>query len=173
MVSEAAAARSVPGTRLHQIIKDLGVTHVVTVPDTHQRTLMTALFEYPDIQVITVSTEDEAIGINAGLYMGGKKPMMLVQQLGVFASMNAMRGIALDMNVPTFILAGMFGRDVSKTVEDNPGRGVRLVGPMLDAVGVPNYLVESEDDLDVVAKGYAEAHESHGPVVILIGAPTS
>ena len=85
---------SVPAQLLHQQIVDLGVTHVVTVPDTHQRTLLTGLYNEPRLKVITVSTEDEAICINAGLWMGGQEPILLIQNLGVFAAMNALRGIA-------------------------------------------------------------------------------
>src|SRR4051812_22002213 len=114
-----AVAASVPAGLLYDEIKRLGITHVVTVPDTHQRTLLDLLYGDPALRTLTVSTEDEAFGINAGLYMGGAVPMVVLQQVGLFASVNTLRGIALDMGVPTFILAGLFGRDVSRTVPEN------------------------------------------------------
>lgn len=109
-----AGAESVPAEILHDAIRELGITHVVTVPDTHQKTLLSRLFDDQQLRVVTVATEDDAFGVTAGLYMGGAVPMMVIQQLGVFAGVNALRGIALDMNVPTLVLAGLFGRDVSK-----------------------------------------------------------
>ena len=169
----APVATSIPAAALQAEIKRLGVTHVVTVPDTHQRSLLELLFRDPEIRTLTVSTEDEAIGINAGLYMGGAEPMLVIQQLGLFAGTNALRGIAMDMQVPTFILAGMFGRDVSKVPAENRGSAVRLIEPLLDALGVPHYLMESPDDLGMVARAFAESRDRHGPVIVLVGAPTA
>src|SRR6266571_5689304 len=170
---DAVAAKSVPAELLHEAIRELGVTHVVTVPDTHQRTLLDRLYEDPDIRVITVTTEDDAIGVNAGLYMGGAVPMLVVQQLGLFASMNALRGIALDMNVPTLILAGLFGRDVSKSTADNRARSVRLVGPLLDSVEVPHYAIDGPGDVGCIKAAFDESRTRCGPVVVFVGAPTS
>jgi sulfopyruvate decarboxylase subunit alpha len=164
--------QSVPAEPLHTAIRELGITHVVTVPDTHQRTLLDRLYKDEQITVITVSTEHEAIGINAGLYMGGVVSMVLIQQLGLFAGMNALRGIALDMNVPTLILAGLYGRDVTRTTAENDARSVRLVGPMLDAMGVPHYSIDGPGDVGVIRTAFDQSRAIHGPTVVFVGAPT-
>ena len=70
-----------------------------------------------------VCTEDEAMGINAGLYMTGHRPMLLIQNNGLYACVNTLKAIALDAQVPTFMLIGQFGRDVNKRVEDSPQPG--------------------------------------------------
>ena len=44
---------------------------VLSVPDTHQRTLIAHLERDPDVRMLTCSTEDEANAIAAGLYVGG------------------------------------------------------------------------------------------------------
>lgn len=168
-----AAAESVPAEILHEAIRDLGITHVVTVPDTHQKTLLARLFEDDQIRVVTVTTEDDAIGVTAGLYMGGAVPMMVIQQLGVFASINTLRGIALDMNVPTLILAGLFGRDVSKSTAENRARSVRLVEPLLDSLEVPHYAIDRSDEVGVIKQAFEESRVRFGPVVVFVGAPTS
>jgi sulfopyruvate decarboxylase TPP-binding subunit len=167
------AAESVPAEILHQAIRDLGITHVVTVPDTHQKTLLARLFEDGDIRVVTVATEDDAFGVTAGLYMGGAVPMMVIQQLGVFAGVNALRGIALDMNVPTLVLAGLFGRDVSKPTSENRARSVRLVEPLLDSLEVPHYAIDGPDDAGLLRQAFDESRVRNGPVIVFVGAPTS
>jgi sulfopyruvate decarboxylase subunit alpha len=169
----SAVAVSVPAETLHREIKQFGITHVVTVPDTHQRSLLARLFVDPEIRTITVATEDEAMGVNAGLYMGGATPMLVIQQLGLFASVNTLRGLALDMNVPTFIMAGLYGRDVSKTVDDNPQRSVHQIAPLLEALDVPHYLLEGPNDVRIVRRAFQQSRETSGPVVVLIGAPTA
>ncbi|MGH9847960.1 MAG: hypothetical protein ACREEM_55445, partial [Blastocatellia bacterium] len=72
-------ARAVDAQALLDAMRSAGITHVLTVPDTHQRTLPALLAETDTPKLITVCTEDEAIGINAGLYIGGARPMLLIQ----------------------------------------------------------------------------------------------
>jgi len=162
-MTPTAAAESVPAELLHAAIRSLGITHIVTVPDTHQKTLLARLFEDPEIRVVTLSTEDDAIGVTAGLYMGGAVPMMIIQQLGVFASINSLRGIALDMNVPTLIMAGLFGRDVSKSTAENRSRSVRLVEPLLDSLEVPHYAIDGAGDVGLwFDRGHVVVHGQFG-----------
>jgi len=168
-----AVVDSVPAHLLHQQVIDLGISHVVTVPDTHQRTLLTSLYAEPRIKMITVSTEDEAICVGAGLWMGGAEPLLLIQNLGVFAAMNALRGIAQDKKVPTCMLVGQFNRDVTKTAEENPVSGVRLIEPVLATMGVSCYRIDRAEEAPNLTKAFLESREHRTPTVALIGAPTS
>jgi sulfopyruvate decarboxylase TPP-binding subunit len=168
-----AYAESIPAADLHREIKALGVTHVLIVPDTHQKTLLASLDGDGDLKKLTLSTEDEAICVNAGLWIGGAEPIAIIQNVGLFAAMNALRGVALDMRVPTCLIVGQFGRDVSKPVEENASTGVRLLEPVLDAMGVPYYRLDFADQLGVLRKAWDQSRAERTPVVVLIGAPTS
>src|SRR5919198_99079 len=92
----------------------LDITHVINVPDTHQRTLLAELSAQSRIRLLTACTEDEAIAINAGLWIGGQRPIVDIQQVGLLAAMNNLKGIAMDARIPTCMLVGYFGRDVTK-----------------------------------------------------------
>lgn len=166
-------ALPVPAADLLHEIQALGITHVLNVPDTHQKTLLAALAGAESPRLLTVCTEDEAIAINAGLYIGGQRPMLSIQNTGFFASLNALRGIALDAKVPTFLLVGLFGRQVTRTPAENRGRAVRLVQPTLETWGVPCYTLEGPDDLPKLAEAYRHCQEIKGPVAVLVGAPTA
>ncbi len=167
------AVQSVPAELLLNEIINLGVTHVVTVPDTHQRTLLELLAEDSRLNLLTVSTEDEAIGVNAGLWIGGAEPLLLIQNVGFFAGLNALRAIAQDMKTPACILVGQFGRDLERTVEDNQASAVRLVGPLMETMNVPFYTIDTAGDVPLLTRAFAESRERHGPVVVLISAPTA
>ena len=172
-MTTAPVVESVPASLLHGAIKALGVTHVLTVPDTHQKTLLASLMQDPDLSLITLSTEDEAICVNAGLWMGGANPLLLIQNVGLFAAMNALRGVAMDMRVPTCLLTGQYGRDVTKTVEENKGSAVRLIEGVMASMDVPTYRIDRPDEVANLTKGFAESRERRGPVVVLVGAPTA
>jgi sulfopyruvate decarboxylase subunit alpha len=166
-------ARPIPSEALFEEIRRLDVSYVVIVPDTHQKTLLDRLARVGRPRLLTVCTEDEAIAINAGLYAGGERPMLIVQQNGLFASINALKGIALDAEVPTFMLVGLYGRDVTRPARESRSRAVRMVEPTLEAWGVPYYSLESPDDLPLLGHAYRQSLEQRGPVAVLVGAPTS
>jgi sulfopyruvate decarboxylase subunit beta len=150
----------------------IGTTHVVTVPDTHQKTVMTALDE-SDIPVVRAATEDDVLAICAGLWMAGHRPVALIQQLGIFASVNALRAFTHDQGVPLAILAGMYGRDVDKTVEADPGSAVNLCLPLLDTLGIRHVLVEGMADAHAIQPGLAAAFDHRCTSAVLLGAPTA
>jgi sulfopyruvate decarboxylase TPP-binding subunit len=157
---------------LHELFQ-LRISHVINVPDTHQRTLLAALARQSRMRVLTACTEDEAIAINAGLWIGGQRPILSIQQVGLLAALNNVKGISMDARVPTCMLVGYFGRDVSRTARDNPGRGVHLIEPTLDAWGVKYFPVEDPSDVPAIGEAYRYSLEHSGPSVVLIGAPTA
>ena len=73
--------------------------------------------------MLTVCTEDEAIAINAGLWVGGQRPMLSIQHVGLLAALNNVKGISMDARIPTCMLVGYFGRDVGAVRAGNPARG--------------------------------------------------
>lgn len=173
MVQAERAAVSVPAGAIVDEMLKLGVTHVIIVPDTHQRTLLAELARQSRIRLLAACTEDEAIAINAGLWVGGQRPMLSIQQVGLLAAMNNLKGIAMDARIPTCMLVGYFGRDVSRPARDNAARSIRLIEPTLDTWGVAYFPIEGPDDLPAVGEAYRHSLAQQGPAVVLIGAPTS
>jgi sulfopyruvate decarboxylase TPP-binding subunit len=158
---------------LHQEVSKLGISHVLTVPDTAQRTFMASLLADPAIATHVFSTEHEAIACNAGLWMGGSDALVLIQNTGVFASTNALRGIAIDLGIPTFIVVGQYAHDVNLAVEDDPNTAVRLIKPVLNAMYVPCYVLDRPSDVGLLTEGYNQSRTERRPVVCLLTAPTS
>jgi sulfopyruvate decarboxylase len=173
MVQAAPVALSIPASAIVRELQALGITHVINVPDTHQRTVLSELARQSQIRLLTACTEDEAIAINAGLYIGGQWPMLLIQQVGLLAALNNVKGISMDARIPTCMLVGYFGRDVTRSARDNAARAVHLIEPTLDTWGVPYFPLEGPDDLPAIATAYRHSLKHLGPSVILVGAPTS
>ncbi len=173
MAETAAVAISVPAEAIVREIEALGITHVVNVPDTHQKSVLAVLARRSHPTLITACTEDEAVGVNAGLYVGGKRPMLLIQNTGLLASINCIKGIAMDAGIPTFMLVGLFSRDVTRTPADDPKRVVNRIGPTLDTWDIPWYPLERPDQIGAIAEAYQRSLEIRGPTVALVGAPTS
>lgn len=172
-VAHHSPARGLDPRALLEEIRSVGITHVITVPDTHQRTLLALLADANDPALITACTEDEAVGINAGLYCGGAKPMLLIQNNGLYACLNTLKALPLDARVPTFMLIGEHGRDVTLPSRDNTDLSVRMLEPTLELWGVPYSRLERGDDLSNFERAYRHCQHEGGPVAVLVGAPLS
>ncbi len=66
------------------VLVELGVTHVVWVPDSVLGAWEQALEDSPDLQLIRVCREGEAWPLAAGLYLGGQSPLVMMQTTGLF-----------------------------------------------------------------------------------------
>jgi sulfopyruvate decarboxylase TPP-binding subunit len=122
--------------------------------------------------MVAACTEDEAVGINAGLYATGHRPILSVQNNGVYACVNTLRGIALDGAVPTVMLVGQYGQTAAVAPEDSPQRMVRMLEPTLTAWGVPLRRLWSNADLAHFPADYEEAQTRRGPAALIIPIPT-
>jgi sulfopyruvate decarboxylase TPP-binding subunit len=122
---------------------------------------------------VDCAAEDDVFGVCAGLWFAGHRPVALIQQLGIFAGVNVLRGMVHDQRVPIAILAGMYGRDLDVAVAEDPGSAVRLCLPLLDALELPSTLVEGPEDQQRIEAELAAAFDEERPSVVLLGAPTT
>jgi sulfopyruvate decarboxylase TPP-binding subunit len=164
---------SIPASLLHAEISRLGVSHVLIVPDTHQKTLIASLQDDPKLQVLTFATEDEALCVGAGLWMGGVDALVQIQNVGLFAAMNALRGLCMDLRVPTCILVGQYGRDVTRPVPENGSSAVRLIESVLASMDVPCYVMDGPQDVGLLSRAFARSRAERRPTVVLVSAPTA
>jgi sulfopyruvate decarboxylase TPP-binding subunit len=169
----AALATGLPAETVVEALDRAAITHVVTVPDTHQRTVLDLIDERASPPVIRAATEDDVLGICGGLWIGGSRPVALIQQLGIFASVNALRGLTHDLAFPLAILAGMYGRETDLAVPDSPKSAVRMCTPVLDALEIPWVLVEEPADAHLIAPMLSKPFTEGGAHVVLLGAPTT
>ena len=88
-----------PGAEVAGLLRDCGITHVVTVPDS-------TLGQWePDIEAIgirlvRVCREGEAWAVAAGLYLGGARPLVMIQCTGLFESGDSLRNVLHDWQLP-------------------------------------------------------------------------
>jgi sulfopyruvate decarboxylase TPP-binding subunit len=145
---------------------------VLSVPDTHQKTVLAALEHEPAIKVLTCSTEDEATAIAAGLYIGGEPCVLMIQHAGLYASVNTLRGVAMDGRVPTFYLIGLLNREKDRDLSESASSMVRYCEPLLDTFGVPHARLEGPADLHYIPEYYALSRARRGPAAVLVGLET-
>jgi sulfopyruvate decarboxylase TPP-binding subunit len=163
---------SVTASAILRELKACGVTDAVTVPDTHQRTLLETVRADADLPLITAATENEAVALAAGLWIGGREPVVVIQHAGLYACTNYLRGIGLDGGVPLLLLVGLLGREPDQEPMASHSSMVRLAQPLLEVLGIPWRLLDGPGDLGVIRWAREEAQARGGPAAILVGRET-
>jgi sulfopyruvate decarboxylase TPP-binding subunit len=145
---------------------------VLSVPDTHQRTVLAALDKERAIRTLTCATEDEANAIAAGLWIGGEPCLLMIQHAGLYASVNTLRGVALDGRIPIFYMIGLLSREKDRDPRESRHSMVRYCEPLLDLFGVPHARLEGPDDVHLIPKYFRLSRERRGPTALLVGLET-
>jgi sulfopyruvate decarboxylase subunit alpha len=168
-----AAGRAVAGLSGQSIIREIkasGIQFVVSVPDiTTSEGLLRPLAKETDPRFIRVCKEDEGVGICAGLSFTGKRGLLLIQQTGLLDSINAVRGVAVEYNLPICMMVGLLEKEVGVKPRQSRRYGVRIVEPILDAMGIAYHNIEEDPDVGKIRPAIDKAFAEMKPVVLLIG----
>ena len=89
-------------------LKKAGVHYLVWLPDSETHFMNEAIMNDPEIRVVQVCREGEAIAICAGLGMGGHLGALLVENQGILECGNILKW-SISMNIPMVMLIGYFG----------------------------------------------------------------
>jgi sulfopyruvate decarboxylase subunit alpha len=163
-MSESTVALS-PETVLGQMRKN-GVTDVVWLPDSETNWLFLLMQAEPGLRLVGVSREGHACSIASGLYAGGRRPMILIQNTGMMESGDSIRGWLLGMNVPVVMMVGYRGWTRHGVNTDS---AATYTERFLNAFDLPYYLVESDADAGRIGTAFADADRLQRPVVVLVG----
>lgn len=154
-----------PQTVLEEMKKN-GVSHVVWLPDSETNWLYMLMKEDPSLDLIAVSREGQAFSTAAGLSVGGKKPIILIQNTGLMESGDSLRGWGLGLNIPVVIMVGYRGYTRHGVNSDT---AATYTEPFLNAFGIQYYLIENDADSERISVAFAEAERTKRPVAILVG----
>lgn len=151
-------------------IKASGIDYVISVPDiTTSEGLLRPLASETKPRLIRVCKEDEGIGICAGLAYGRKRALLLIQHTGLLDSINAIRGVAVEYALPICMMVGLLEKEPGVPPRRSKRYGVRIVEPILEAMGIPYHEIETDEDVGKIKPAIDDAYAASHPVVLLIG----
>jgi hypothetical protein len=163
------------------------VTDVLGVPDNASKALLDLLATDPAIRLLTVTREGEAFAIASGLWVGGRTPVVLIQNTGLLEAGDALRGTAMRMRVPLVCLvtvrghARMAARGLRPSAESVNAELLSqpdldsvavLTEPTLRAWGVPWEVLSTDADVPRLAAAFRRGQEREQPVAVLITTDT-
>ena len=145
-----------------------GIRDVVYVPDSPLSLVLRVCDgTYPDVRLILATREEEAFGIAAGLYLGGRRPAVMLQSSGVGNSLNAITSLLLPYRIPVLMVVNMRG-EPGEWNEAQVPMGHAL-GAIFAAIGVAHSTVDSAASAaEAVEAAAAAAFTSRSAVACLL-----
>jgi sulfopyruvate decarboxylase TPP-binding subunit len=180
---------------VHDELRKCGIECLVWLPDSETRTMFDVLKSDPNLQLVQVCREDEAVSVYFGLYIGGKEAAVLIQNTGLMNAVDAIRGSVLANKIPMLLMVGYRGykgmlESVAKAAAGFVDRhlpagssgprnlieraaavdsAATYTEPLLKGLGIPYYILNSDDDVGYISEAYRRSKEISGPVAVLVG----
>ena len=162
----AVAHGALTAQRVVDELRANAVTHVIWLVDTESRFMYDALTADPDLTVVPICREGEAMGVALGLQIGGKKPIVVIQNTGFFESGDSIRGLVLDLEMPLVMMVGYRGFHRGQPITDS---AATFTEPVLKAWGLPYQTVETDEDVPRISRAFEEVQGQGHAVCVLIG----
>ena len=152
---------------LYQGIKDAGVRFITALPETWLVYLLQMAESDPEMCLVEVAKEEEAVGIAAGAYFAGAPNLMLLQNHGFLGSINGIVSLAMLYRVPLCMLIAHRGH-MGEPYPWHTQGGI-VTEPVLRGLGIPfDYARDPAKIGKQIREAYTFAHSSLSPVALLL-----
>jgi sulfopyruvate decarboxylase subunit alpha len=158
------------GSAILDAIKAAGIEFILSVPDiVTSAGLLRPISRDPALRLVRVCKEDECVGIASGLSYYDKRALILIQYTGFLDSLNAIRAVAVEYEQPICMMIGLLGHEPERAPTQSGRYGVRIIEPVLDAMGIAHDLVSTDADVHKIKPAIERAYVQSLPVALLIG----
>jgi sulfopyruvate decarboxylase subunit alpha len=148
-------------------LEDCGVTHVVWIPDSDIGRWEPALRSAARLQLLRVCREGEAIALAAGLYLGGKHPIVLIQCTGLFEAGDTLRNILYDLHLPLFLVIGVRSYNAHQRGASTDSCPV-FTEPILRAWQLPYVVLNERNGAADLSSAYRQAQAKNQAFAVLL-----
>lgn len=152
---------------IYEGLKAAGIRSISALPETWLGLLLQRAEDDPEMSLVQVAKEEEAIGIAAGAYFSGEPHVLLMQNHGFLAAINGIVSLAQLYHIPLCMLIALRGH----WGEPYPWhtRGGAVTEEVLRALSIP--FEYARDPLKVgkqIREAYTYSRSSLYPVALLL-----
>ncbi|MEM4447547.1 MAG: sulfopyruvate decarboxylase subunit alpha [Candidatus Jordarchaeales archaeon] len=142
------------------------IDFAVSVPDALFAEVLEKL-ESVGITHIPVTREEEGVGVAAGAYLGGRRPVILMQNSGLGNCLNALLSLNKTFGIPLLMLISQRGGRGEKIVAQIPMGEATI--PILKAACIPFYVPESLQQLEShIVEAAERSWKDELPVAVIL-----
>lgn len=156
--------KEIPELRVIEILKKNRIDFAATLPCDRIKALLPLIEK--NFKTIPLTREENGLGICAGLYLGGKRPVMVIQSTGIGNMINALESLNLTYGIPIPVIASW--RGVYKEAIEAQWQFGKKLPALLNAAGIEFTLVEAKNEIDKIDNAIKYSFDNARPHVILI-----
>jgi sulfopyruvate decarboxylase subunit beta len=153
-----------PEEEVIAIMKKTGIDLAATLPCDRIKNLLPLIPEnFPEIRL---TREENGVGICAGAYLAGGKPMMLIQSTGLGNMINALESLNVICKIPLPVLAswrGVYGEGIEAQVP----LGIHLPA-ILEGSGLKYTIIDEAEKIPLLENVIKDAFENLRPHIALV-----
>ncbi|WP_282154133.1 decarboxylase [Ruegeria atlantica] len=158
------------GAAIIAAIKAAGVGEIVALPDiVTSDGLLWPISRDPEFRLTRICKEDEGVSICGAMSFNGTRAILMMQQTGLMDSLNAIRAIGVDYELPVVMMVGLQGKEPHIHPDQSASYGVRIVRPVLNAMELSHSLIEWPGDEAHIPQAIEAAYATSRPHIFLIG----
>jgi len=160
----------IEGSQILDQVAARGVEFIVSVPDiTTSQGLLWPIVTDKRFRLVRVCKEDEGVSICAALSFCDKRALLLIQYTGLLDSLNALRAAGCEYKLPVCMMVGLLEKEPNVPPTQSARFGVRIVEPILDAMGIPHDVFELHGDAPRIGPAIDKSYRDSWPAALLIG----
>jgi sulfopyruvate decarboxylase subunit alpha len=126
-------------------LKGAGFDFFCGVPCSLLKGLVSLLDQDKDAHYISATREDSALGMAAGAFFGGKRPMVLMQNSGLGVSVNALASLHTMYEIPALLVISWRGEGGNDAPEHILMGEIML--PVLDLLRIPHRVLSGGEPM--------------------------
>lgn len=163
---------TVRGAEIIAAVKRSGISTVVALPDiVTSEHLLWPISRDPQLRLVRVCKEDEGVSICSGLWYAGVPALLLMQHTGLLDSLNCIRGVAMEYGFGLCAIVGLQGMEPDREPTQSNHYGVRIVEPVLDAMGISHGRLTRRGDEARIPDEFRQARANRKPFLFLVTRP--
>jgi sulfopyruvate decarboxylase subunit alpha len=148
-------------------LKSAGVRFVCNVPDSWLAPLIAAIERDREFTTITATNEGEGVALCAGVWLGGKRAVMLMENSGVRMACEELARLGLGQGVPILMILPYRG-DLGDDFHWAQAHGWTM-RPILDALRADYRVLDTGDDLaSAIVDAQATMSASRNHVALIL-----
>lgn len=137
------------------------------VPDNRFEPIIKAMRAEPSFDLVSVTREEEGVGVAAGAGLAGVGGVLMMQTTGIGNCINALGSLPIAQEIPMLIVLSERG-NLGEVVQTQVPLGQAL-RPILEAIRIPHYTIDSASKVTAAVEGAASlAKASLGPVALIL-----
>jgi sulfopyruvate decarboxylase subunit alpha len=152
--------------KLYEAIKNSKIDLILSLPCIMLKGLLQLIEERKEIDHISITREEEGVGIAAGAYLGGKVPAIVMQNSGLGNSVNAIKSLLQLYKIPVIFIMSHRGAEGEKIIAQIPMG--KLTPDLLDLLKIEKFIIDSERSLKQIQTAVEHSISSGMPTGILL-----